>query len=83
VLGSHSREPDYPVPRGERTFRAFVWAIRTRPGFQFKVLATAAFGLGVVLKSGVLVMLAWGGGGVALGVAIGYPLFRRSGRVPG
>lgn len=73
----------YPVPRGDRTLRAFLWAIRTRDGFRLKLLATGAFGLGVVIKSGVLTMLVWGGAGIALGLVIGYPLFRRSGRVPG
>lgn len=69
------------VPPGERTFGAYLRAIHSAPTFRVQTLAVFVFGLGVVIRSGVLVMLMWLGIGLAILVVLGYPLFRRRGRI--
>ena len=70
------------VRRSNRTLVSFFAAIRARPGFKLKLGSIAALGLSVALRSGVLVAVAILVGSLVLGIAIGYPLYRRTGRVP-
>jgi hypothetical protein len=65
-----------------RTLLSFLQAIRAQPGFWFKVIALGAFGASVVIKSGFVVAVAILVGCIIVGVLIGYPIYRRTGRVP-
>jgi hypothetical protein len=46
------------------------------------LVALDAFGTSVVIKSGPVVALAILGGCVVVGIVVGYPIYRRTGRVP-
>lgn len=68
---------------GDRSFPAFLRAVRSEPGFGFRLAALGAFGIGLLIGEGVATLALWGGLGVAVGVAIGYPYFRTRGRLLG
>jgi hypothetical protein len=61
---------------------SFLRSISAQPGFRFKLIALGAFGASVVIKSGLVVAAAILGGCIVVGVVIGYPIYRRTGRVP-
>ena len=69
-------------PRPERTVKAYLWDIAARPGFRPRLAALVAFGSAVVMKDGLLVAGAVLGVSIVIGVLVGYPLYRRTGRVP-
>lgn len=62
---------------------AFLRAIRAEPGFGLRLIAAAAFALGLLLAKGFIAVLIALATGVALGVVIGYPYFRGRGRLLG
>jgi ABC-type dipeptide/oligopeptide/nickel transport system permease subunit len=68
--------------RGDRTVRAFLTAIRASPAFGMRVAATLAFAVSLVLTKGFATAIFALVLGAVLGLVIGYPLFRRRGRVP-
>jgi hypothetical protein len=71
-----------PVEHGSGSFRAFLRAMREAPGFWFRLCALALFGVSLTVTNGVRTAVeALLLGGLVL-VVIGYPLFRKRGRVP-
>ena len=72
---------DEPLPPQQRTLGAFLRAIRSSPTFWIQTLAVCSFALASAIKGGIVTMLLWASVGVLLLVGIGYPLFRRRGRI--
>lgn len=67
----------------DRSFTAFLRAVRSEPGFGLRVASTLAFGLGLLIAKGVVAVLLALAAAVGLGLAIGYPYFRARGRLLG
>lgn len=59
----------------------YVSAVWHRPGARLQILTIFGFGIGVVIKSGVLVALVLLAVGLGTGFAYGYRRFKRTGRV--
>jgi hypothetical protein len=70
------------VVPADRSFLAFGAAIRATPGFWLRVIATASLALALAATKGVCTAAAALLIGLAVLVAIGYPLFRTRGRLP-
>lgn len=60
---------------------AFLRAIRSSPTFWIQTLAVCSFALASAIRGGFATMLLWAGVGVCILVGVGYPLFRRRGRI--
>jgi hypothetical protein len=71
------------VPPTDRTFVAFMRAVRTESGGWLRLVGCAAFGVALVLAKGVMSLLLTALVAVALGVPLGYWYFRRHGRLLG
>jgi hypothetical protein len=67
----------------DRSFRAFLRTANTEPGARLRLVSVAAFALSLFLTKGLVAVLIAGVAGFAIGVAIGYPYFRRRGRLLG
>lgn len=65
----------------DRSLRAFFRAIRGQPGFWAQVAGTAAFGTASAIRSGIIVALLLLAVGIGLMVGLGYPRYRRRGRI--
>jgi hypothetical protein len=61
-----------------RTLTDFLRAVRREPGFVSRVLATMFFGAALVVTKGFATGLFTVGVGIALGIAVAYPHFRRA-----
>jgi hypothetical protein len=68
-------------PDTERTFRAFLLALRRRPGIKLTFLSLCGFGAIVAVKNGVLALLAAVAVALLIGLPLGYRSFRRTGHV--
>lgn len=63
----------------DRSFLAFLVAIRTYPGFRTRVAVAACFMAVLARQSGVQTALLTVAGALGLALAIGYPMWRRLG----
>lgn len=64
---------------GDRSFSAFLVAIRTFPGFGTRVAVTACFMVVLARQTGIESALLIVGATVVVALAIGYPMWRRFG----
>jgi hypothetical protein len=67
----------------DRSFRSFLAAMRAVPGFEWRLAAVGVASTSLFLAEGLLPVLATVVVSGVLVVAVGYPLFRRMGRLPG
>lgn len=65
-----------------RDFRAFLAAVRAAPGFWLRVLAVVFFAGSLATTKGIKTTVGAVLLGVVVLVCVGYPLFRRRGRLP-
>jgi hypothetical protein len=65
--------------RDDRSFPAFVRAIRYYPGFIARVAAAACFFFGLMATDGLRAAALAVLGGLGIGVLIGYPIWRTTG----
>ena len=73
----------HPVRVPDRSFRAFLRAVPTEPGMALRLVALAALGIALSIQKGWLIVLVTLAGCVLLGCLLGYPYFRRHGRLLG
>lgn len=71
-----------PIMEDRRDFRAFLGAMRAAPGFWLRVLAVAFFAGSLATTKGIKAAIEAVLLGVVVLVGVGYPLFRRRGRLP-
>ena len=66
----------------DRSLRGFLRAIRTEPGFSLRVAAAVAFCSSLALMKGLVTAFVAVAAGVAIGLLIGFPFYRRRGYLP-
>lgn len=69
-------------PHGSRSFSAFLRAVRETRVFWLRTAAVATLGTSLLVTKGVLTTITALVIGVLIGVLVGYPLFKKRGRVP-
>jgi len=67
----------------DRSFRAFLRAAWEEPGRSLRLLSVLAFGLALGLRKGVIALVVALSAGAIIGCVVGYPYFRRRGRLLG
>ena len=67
-------------PPLDPSFRAFLHEVRATPGFGLRTVAAVAITLSLSLRTGLLCAVAVLGVGAIIGIAISFPIFRRTGR---
>jgi len=70
------------IPSDTVSIRAFLAAIYRQPGFWLRVAGTIALFIAAAIKGGFLVAIAWTVVGLVVLFGLGYPRFRRRGRLP-
>jgi hypothetical protein len=78
-----SRDDGLRWASSDRSFRGFLEAVREEPGSCFRVLAVFCAAASLALSRGVLYMVVTLLAALPLGIGLGYPFFRRRGRLPG